>query len=99
MDRGKVSTIYTSTNEYWVVMELEPQYQSNLSALSLLYIRSTSGTLVPLSAVASVGQNTGALTVNFHSGQAPRRHRFIQPASPAWPSVRPRTPCNAWLIG
>jgi HAE1 family hydrophobic/amphiphilic exporter-1 len=66
----QVSTIYTSTNEYWVVMELEPQYQMDLSALSLLYVRSSTGTLVPLSAVSTISQTAGPLSVN-HSGQLP----------------------------
>ncbi|HVZ76512.1 MAG TPA: efflux RND transporter permease subunit [Gemmatimonadaceae bacterium] len=66
----QVSTIYTPNNEYWVVMELLPQFQGDLSALSLLHIRSNNGTLVPLSAVANVSRATGPLTVN-HSGQLP----------------------------
>jgi HAE1 family hydrophobic/amphiphilic exporter-1 len=66
----QVSTIYTSTNEYWVVMELEPQYQMDLSALDLLYVRSSNGTLVPLSAVSTISQTAGPLSVN-HSGQLP----------------------------
>jgi HAE1 family hydrophobic/amphiphilic exporter-1 len=66
----QVSTIYTPNNEYWVVMELLPQFQLDLSALSLLYVRSTTGALVPLSAVASISQTAGPLTVN-HSGQLP----------------------------
>ncbi len=66
----QVSTIYTPNNEYWVVMELEPQYQSDLSALSLLYIRSNTGALVPLSAVSTVSNTTGPVTVN-HAGQLP----------------------------
>ncbi len=66
----QVSTIYTPNNEYWVVMELEPQYQTDLSALSLLYIRSNTGALVPLSAVATMSKTTGPLTVN-HAGQLP----------------------------
>ena len=66
----QVSTIYTPNDEYWVVMELLPQYQSDLSALSMLYIRAKTGALVPLSAVASVSQTAGALSVN-HSGQLP----------------------------
>src|SRR5690348_17047972 len=45
----QVSTIYSPNNEYWVVMELLPQYQQDLSALNMLYIRSTTGALVPLS--------------------------------------------------
>src|SRR5204863_287992 len=44
----QVSTIYTPTNQYWVVMELLPQYQQDLSALNLLYIRSQNIMLVGL---------------------------------------------------
>jgi HAE1 family hydrophobic/amphiphilic exporter-1 len=66
----QVSTIYTPNDEYWVVMELLPEYQLDLSAMSLLYVRSKAGTLVPLSAVASITQTAGALSVN-HSGQLP----------------------------
>jgi HAE1 family hydrophobic/amphiphilic exporter-1 len=67
---GQVSTIYTPNNEYWVVMELMPQYQLDLSAMNLLYVRANNGTLVPLSAVAHITQTAGALSVN-HSGQLP----------------------------
>jgi HAE1 family hydrophobic/amphiphilic exporter-1 len=67
---GQVSTIYTPTNQYWVVMELLPEYQEDLSAMDLLYVRSNRGTLVPLSAVAKITQTAGAVSVN-HSGQLP----------------------------
>jgi HAE1 family hydrophobic/amphiphilic exporter-1 len=66
----QVSTIYTPNNAYWVVMELLPQYQEDLSALDLLYVHSNNGTLVPLSAVANITQTAGPLSVN-HSGQLP----------------------------
>src|SRR3989449_1509908 len=66
----QVSTIYTSTDQYWVVMELLPEYQRDLSALSLLYIRSQSGPLVPLSSLATLSSTAGPLTVN-HAGQLP----------------------------
>ena len=66
----QVSTIYTSTNQYWVVMELLPEFQRDLSALSLLYIRSRTGTLVPLASLATLGSSAGPLTVN-HAGQLP----------------------------
>src|SRR3989449_512807 len=66
----QVSTIYTSTNQYWVVMELLPEYQRDLSALSLLYIRSRNGPLVPLASLATLGSSAGPLTVN-HAGQLP----------------------------
>jgi HAE1 family hydrophobic/amphiphilic exporter-1 len=66
----QVSTIYAPNNEYWVVMELLPQYQTDLSALSLLHIRSSNGAMVPLSAVASISQSVGAVSIN-HAGQLP----------------------------
>jgi hydrophobic/amphiphilic exporter-1 (mainly G- bacteria), HAE1 family len=66
----QVSTIYTPNNQYWVVMELQPQFQEDLSALELLYVRANNGSLVPLTAVATVVQTAGAVTVN-HSGQLP----------------------------
>ena len=66
----QVSTIYTPNNQYWVIMELLPQYQRDPSALSLLYIRSDRGALVPLASVATVTPGLGPLTVN-HSGQLP----------------------------
>jgi len=51
-------------------MELLPEYQRDLSALSLLYIRSRSGPLVPLASLATLGSSAGPLTVN-HAGQLP----------------------------
>ncbi len=66
----QVSTIYTPSNEYWVIMELEPKYQRDSSALSMLYVRSSSGALVPLSAVARLRPGVGTLTIN-HQGQLP----------------------------
>ena len=66
----QVSTIYTSNNQYWVIMELMPQYQRDLSALNLLYIHSSTGDLVPLASLAKISQSVGPLTVN-HSGQLP----------------------------
>jgi HAE1 family hydrophobic/amphiphilic exporter-1 len=66
----QVSTIYAANDEYWVVTELEDKYQRDPAALSLLYIRSSNGTLVPLSAVANLVTSLGPLTVN-HLGQVP----------------------------
>jgi HAE1 family hydrophobic/amphiphilic exporter-1 len=66
----QVSTIYTPSNEYWVMMELLPRYQAQPADLSLLYIRSASGQLVPLNAVAQLKRGVGPLTVN-HLGQLP----------------------------
>ena len=39
----QVSTIYTPTNQYWVIMELDPKYQRDPTELSLLYVRSAIG--------------------------------------------------------
>ena len=66
----QVSTIYTPTNQYWVMMELLPQYQRDPAALSMLYIRSSTGKLVPLGTVAKLTRTVGPLTVN-HLGQLP----------------------------
>ncbi len=66
----QVSTIYTPTNQYFVIMEVAPEFQRDASALSLLYVRSRSGKLVPLDAVASLRRDVGPLTVN-HLGQLP----------------------------
>ena len=66
----QISTIYAPNDEYWVIMELEDKYQKDPAALSMLYIRSSSGTLVPLNAVASLTSSLGPLTVN-HFGQLP----------------------------
>ena len=66
----QVSTIYAPNNQYQVILELEPKYQTDLSALSWLYIRSNTGQLVPLSTLATLTRSTGPLTVN-HQGQLP----------------------------
>jgi HAE1 family hydrophobic/amphiphilic exporter-1 len=66
----QVSTIFTPTNEYWVILELEPEYQQDPSALSMLYIRGDGGALVPLGSVATIGSSVGPLSVN-HLGQLP----------------------------
>jgi HAE1 family hydrophobic/amphiphilic exporter-1 len=66
----QVSTIYTPTNEYWVVMELLPQFQRDVASLSSLWVRSANGPVVPLSAVASFRAGVGPVTVN-HAGQLP----------------------------
>ncbi len=66
----QISTIYTPNNEYQVILELEPRYQLDPSALQWLYLRSANGHLVPLDAVARLTRSLGPLTVN-HAGQLP----------------------------
>jgi HAE1 family hydrophobic/amphiphilic exporter-1 len=66
----QVSTIYAATNQYYVIMELEPRFQNDPSQLSKLYIQSSTGRLVPLDSVARLVPTMGPLTIN-HSGQIP----------------------------
>jgi HAE1 family hydrophobic/amphiphilic exporter-1 len=64
----QVSTIYAPTDQYWVVMELEPRFQTDSSVLGLLYVRSNTGALVPLNSVATLKSTVGPLAIN-HLGQ------------------------------
>jgi len=66
----QVSTIYAPNNQYQVILELEDRFQEEPSSLSLLYVRSSMGQLVPLATVARITKNLGPLTVN-HLGQLP----------------------------
>ena len=66
----QISTIYAANNAYQVIMELEPEYQKDPAALSLLYIRSSKNQLVPIDSVAKITRGVGPLSVN-HSGQLP----------------------------
>ncbi|XZN91279.1 MAG: efflux RND transporter permease subunit [Microcoleus sp.] len=64
----QISTIYAASNQYQVILELEPQYQQDLNALMGLYINSSSGKPVPLSTFATLSQGLTPLTVN-HAGR------------------------------
>jgi len=66
----QASTIYTPSNEYQVILEVEPRYQLNPEALSKLYVRSAKGSLVPLDSVVKLERTVGPLSVN-HFGQLP----------------------------
>ncbi len=66
----QISTILAPTNQYQVIMELQPQFQADPSSLTMLYIRSSSGKLVPLNVVTRQSVATGPLLVN-HLGQLP----------------------------
>lgn len=66
----QVSTIYTSIDQYQVILELEPQFQRDASALNRLYVKSSNGDLVPLTAVTTISPGTAPLTEN-HMGQLP----------------------------
>ena len=67
---SQVSTIYTPNNQFYVIQELKPEFQQDPTALSLLYVQSNVGKMVPLSAIANITQTVGPLTVN-HLGQLP----------------------------
>ncbi|HEU5081242.1 MAG TPA: efflux RND transporter permease subunit [Opitutaceae bacterium] len=66
----QVSTLYTQTNQYYVIMEVAPEFSSDPQSLSLIYLRSRGGKLVPLDAVAKLTRDVGPLSVN-HLGQVP----------------------------
>ncbi|MFZ0692678.1 MAG: efflux RND transporter permease subunit, partial [Alphaproteobacteria bacterium] len=66
----QVSTIYTATDQYEVILEVDPKYQQNVASLPRLYIRSTTGALVPLTAIANIERGVGPLAIN-HQGQLP----------------------------
>ena len=65
----QISNIYTTVDEYKVIMQLKPEFQKNADALSMLYIRSdASGQLIRLDALGRIRPTTGPMTVN-HTGQ------------------------------
>ncbi|MFI3272057.1 MAG: efflux RND transporter permease subunit [Pseudomonadota bacterium] len=66
----QVSTILAPNDDYEVILETLPEFQRDENALSYLYVRSTSGALVPLSTISSLKDRVGPLTVN-HTGQFP----------------------------
>ncbi len=71
---GQVSTIYTDSDEFWVILETEPQFQLDPAALGKLYLRSSTGAnagaLIPLSTVVHLERSSGPLIIN-HQGQLP----------------------------
>ncbi len=66
----QVSTIYTPTNQYYVILELDDRYQRDPRSLSLLHLRNQDGKLIPLDAIAKTRNTVGPLSVN-HLGQVP----------------------------
>ncbi|MBI2241113.1 MAG: efflux RND transporter permease subunit [Magnetospirillum gryphiswaldense] len=66
----EVSTIYATIADYAVILEMDPRFQADLSALAKLKVRSKDGPLVPLDAVAEIGRTVGPLVIN-HQSQLP----------------------------
>ena len=67
---NQISTIYGSASQYWVILQVYYGLQNDPDVLAQLYVTSSSGTLVPLNAVARFERKPQALTVN-HQGQIP----------------------------
>jgi len=66
----QVSTIYTALNQYHVILEAAPEFWQNPDGLKSIYVRSSSGEMIPLSAFAQYAPSTAPLAVN-HQGQFP----------------------------
>ena len=66
----EVSTMYTALNQYFVVMEVAPQYQKSPDSLNGIFLKSSTGAMVPLSAIAHFELTHASLQVN-HQGQYP----------------------------
>jgi len=66
----QVSTIYTALNQYHVVLEVAPEFQQNPEALNAIYVKSSTGAQVPLSAITHFAPSTTPLAVN-HQGFFP----------------------------
>jgi multidrug efflux pump len=65
-----VSTIFTQTNQYRVVLEVGPEWRTSPAALAELYVPSTTGAPVPLGMVARISERIGSLSIG-HLGQFP----------------------------
>jgi multidrug efflux pump subunit AcrB len=66
----QVTTIFTQLNQYRVVLEVEPQYQFSPDSLNKIYVKSSTGQMVPLSAFAKAKVGTAPLAI-VHQGQFP----------------------------
>ena len=73
----QVSTMYKSLNQYHVVMEAAPQYGLNPEGLRNIYVTSSKGEQVPLSALAHYASTTAPLTVNHQGPFSAVRSRSI----------------------
>jgi hydrophobic/amphiphilic exporter-1 (mainly G- bacteria), HAE1 family len=65
-----ISTLYGATDQYNVLLELDPRFQRDINALRSLYVQSSSGRMVPISAVADIRMGVGPVSVS-HYGQLP----------------------------
>ena len=65
-----VGDMYTATNQYWIILEVQPQFQTDPTVLSKLYVIGANGARVPLGSFAHFVNKVEALSVN-HQGQFP----------------------------
>jgi multidrug efflux pump len=70
LGQRQVSTMYEALNQYHVVMEVDPRYQQNPESIQDLYVRSSSGAQVPMSAMTGYKMGLTAQSIN-HQGQFP----------------------------
>ena len=66
----QISQIFAADDQYQVILQVDPKYQRDPAALSMLYVQASGGRLVPLSSVVTTRQTVGPLSVN-HTGQSP----------------------------
>jgi HAE1 family hydrophobic/amphiphilic exporter-1 len=66
----QVSQIYAPNNQYQVILQVAPEFQQDPAAMSMLYVRASSGSLIPLNTLATMKTDAGPLTVS-HTGQLP----------------------------
>jgi HAE1 family hydrophobic/amphiphilic exporter-1 len=64
----RISTLYGSTDQYNVLLELDPKFQRNINALRSLFVQSSTGQMVPIQAVADIRMGVGPVSVS-HYGQ------------------------------
>jgi HAE1 family hydrophobic/amphiphilic exporter-1 len=65
----QVATIFTSDNDYAVILETKPEFQTDTSALARIHIKTSSGISVPLEAVTRITPTVGPLLVNHQASQ------------------------------
>ena len=87
----QVTTVYTDTAQHKVILEVEPRFQDDPSALSHIYVKSTSGTQVPLSAVTHYSEAVEPQTVNAPPGSQGNARPSTGKAKPAM-----TTTMSAW---
>ena len=63
---ARISTIYSNTAQYDVLLQMAPEFQQDINALKLLYVPSTSGRLVPIEAVADLRPGVGPLSITHY---------------------------------